>query len=1023
MKLESRQFRKLLFFTLAAGALLTGRAQLALDAPGHVYTDRERVTARGGTAGAAWTLTDWLGRALASGAFAPDGRAALGKRPVGYYHLKSAGADATFAVVPVPEGRVRTDASFYGVDSAQSWVSRLGSFDCPWYGGDSYRLVSDLLWRTGLSHVRERLRAAEVNPRPGEYDYSYYLYNADMLRARGIRVSGMFHDVPAYMDRIQKLPRDLAALYAFCRDTAAAFGDRMGDWEFWNEQDIGFAPEPVWDYVAALKAAYLGFKAARPNMPVLPGAVCHATRNAYDAGLYANDAAKYSDVFNFHTYSPLSSYPAMFGELRAFMEKAGIAGRAVWMTESGTNLEGHSDEDGAVRGQKAHSPAQELIHAEFYAKSQIALQMQGVSRNYFFVFGAYNERNGAKDWGVMRRDGTVKPTYAAMSAIARELAAARLEGEIRLGEPFKGYLFAQPDGSQTLAFWRVSPVDTARGGTVSAAPDEAATLALPIPPAGAYTLTDLCGQRTALSTNVVTATRYTAYLSGLRGLKADVPPVPCGTPTPYVPAADEDLSVVFRVDLNTNDFTVADRKSVAELHADTGRLRVQVWNLSPVAKRGTVAVAGGSLSGLPAEIALPPMGVAAFDCTYAARAGAPLVEPLVLSGLFAGRRTSRFAMPVRNLKAFLANGRTTELRNWRDPKAWRRNTSADRFAAVWDEAEQALRFDFAWTKTADRWFYPVYTLTLPDEAFDDALMFEFEVKSVQDKVENDFAGQNLMLVYADSARPARVLSYAAPLTDWETRRIDLTSGLSGAKSGAVKAIRLGANPKGTTGSFWIRNPRLLKCGARRTDAQAPAERDVVIYGSSPAALTAAIEAKRHGKTAVIVCPETRIGGLTTGGLGQTDIGNKSAFGGLARQFYRDVAAWYRDDRNWKCEKRADYRPNGQCEGTSDDETMWTFEPSAALAILERWEKENGLEIVRGEWLDRAKGGVTVADGRIVSFRTLSGRTFAARCSWTRPTRATSWRRRASPTPSDARRTPSTARRSAASSGGSRPATR
>lgn len=263
---------KTVFLTLVAGVLLTGQAKLTLDAPGHVYTDRERATARGGAAGAAWTLTDWRGRALASGTFAPDGCAALGKRPVGYYHLKGAGADATFAVVPVPEGRVRDDASFYGVDSAQSWVSCPGSFECPWYGGDTYRLVSDLLWRTGLAHVRERLRAAEVNPRPGVYDYSYYMYNADMLRARGIRVSGMFHDVPDYMDRIQKLPRNLAALYAFCRDTAAAFGDRMGDWEFWNEQDIAFAPEPVWDYVAALKAAYLGFKAARHCSAVLPNA-------------------------------------------------------------------------------------------------------------------------------------------------------------------------------------------------------------------------------------------------------------------------------------------------------------------------------------------------------------------------------------------------------------------------------------------------------------------------------------------------------------------------------------------------------------------------------------------------------------------------------------------------------------------------------------------------------------------------------------------------------------------------------
>ena len=153
------------------------------------------------------------------------------------------------------------------------------------------------------------------------------------------------------------------------------------------------------------------------------------------------------------------------------------------------------------------------------------------------------------------------------------------------------------------------------------------------------------------------------------------------------------------------------------------------------------------------------------------------------------------------------------------------------------------------------------------------------------------------------------------------------------------------------------------------------EFDIVIYGSSPAGIAAAVQAKRMGRSAVIVSPETRIGGLTTGGLGQTDIGNKKAFGGLALEFYRDVAAWYKDPANWKCEKRADYLPDGQCAGTHGDEAMWTFEPSAALAILERWERENGLEIVRGERLDRAKGGVTVSDGRIVSFRTLSGRAF------------------------------------------------
>ena len=95
--------------------------------------------------------------------------------------------------------------------------------------------------------------------------------------------------------------------------------------------------------------------------------------------------------------------------------------------------------------------------------------------------------------------------------------------------------------------------------------------------------------------------------------------------------------------------------------------------------------------------------------------------------------------------------------------------------------------------------------------------------------------------------------------------------------------------------------------------------DLVIYGSSPAALSAAIQAKRMGKSVVVVSPETRIGGLTTGGLGQTDIGMKAAFGGIAVEFYRDVAKYYSDPKNWIHQKPETYFPDGQCAGTRDGE--------------------------------------------------------------------------------------------------------
>ena len=167
---------------------------------------------------------------------------------------------------------------------------------------------------------------------------------------------------------------------------------------------------------------------------------------------------------------------------------------------------------------------------------------------------------------------------------------------------------------------------------------------------------------------------------------------------------------------------------------------------------------------------------------------------------------------------------------------------------------------------------------------------------------------------------------------------------------------------------------LAAMGLQAQAASAAADADIVIYGSTPAAISAAIQARRMGAKAVVVSPETRIGGLTTGGLGQTDIGIKSAFGGIALEFYRAVAQWYADPSHWKHGKAEEYLPDGQCAGTKDRDSMWTFEPSAALAILEGWEKRDRLDIRRGERLDR-NGGIEKKNGKIVAMKSLSGKVY------------------------------------------------
>ena len=155
--------------------------------------------------------------------------------------------------------------------------------------------------------------------------------------------------------------------------------------------------------------------------------------------------------------------------------------------------------------------------------------------------------------------------------------------------------------------------------------------------------------------------------------------------------------------------------------------------------------------------------------------------------------------------------------------------------------------------------------------------------------------------------------------------------------------------------------------------------DVVVYGGTSAGVIAAVQAKKMGKSVVIVGPDVHLGGLSSGGLGYTDTGNKAVIGGLARNFYHRVWVEYQKPETWKWQQTEAFGNKGQ--GTvamdKDERTMWIFEPSVAGKVFEDYVKEFGLTVLRDEWLDRAKG-VRVADGRIAEITMLSGKKFAGK---------------------------------------------
>ncbi|MBO5044165.1 MAG: FAD-dependent oxidoreductase [Alistipes sp.] len=121
------------------------------------------------------------------------------------------------------------------------------------------------------------------------------------------------------------------------------------------------------------------------------------------------------------------------------------------------------------------------------------------------------------------------------------------------------------------------------------------------------------------------------------------------------------------------------------------------------------------------------------------------------------------------------------------------------------------------------------------------------------------------------------------------------------------------------------------------------EYDVCVYGGTSAGVIAAYAVVKQGKKVLLVEPSQRLGGMTSGGLGQTDIGNKQVVKGLALDFYRRVGATY-----------------GRLES-------WIFEPSVAEAIYKDYIVRGNVEVLYGHRIvDAQKQGASITSINVES---------------------------------------------------------
>jgi hypothetical protein len=121
-----------------------------------------------------------------------------------------------------------------------------------------------------------------------------------------------------------------------------------------------------------------------------------------------------------------------------------------------------------------------------------------------------------------------------------------------------------------------------------------------------------------------------------------------------------------------------------------------------------------------------------------------------------------------------------------------------------------------------------------------------------------------------------------------------------------------------------------------TSAIAQQQVDICVYGATSGGVIAAYTAKKLGKTVLLIEPGKHLGGMTSGGLGLTDIGNKYAITGISRDYYRRIGQHY-----------------GKFE-------QWVFEPHVAEELFKEYVKRGKVDVLFSHRL----ASVRKTDGQI-----------------------------------------------------------
>ena len=279
------------------------------------------------------------------------------------------------------------------------------------------------------SWVRSDIDWRAVEESPGRWDFSRYDPVVADAHAEGLRHLAILHTVPAWANDgagAYAPPRHLGQLGEYCRRTAERYIPRgVRDYEIGNEVNL---PHPGWTrptgpaYVRQLlqpcaagvrgAARQLGVRVNIVLGSVVPGGTGPADPVRFLEEVYDAGAGPLFDTVSVHPYTrPLA--PAASDHLDGFVERVyevmrahGDAGKLIWATEYGYPTAG------------PHSTSEQRLAT--YVDTAVDLWYSHPFAGPLFWYSARDTGTDRGDdeqhFGLLRHDGSVKPTYPALAA-------------------------------------------------------------------------------------------------------------------------------------------------------------------------------------------------------------------------------------------------------------------------------------------------------------------------------------------------------------------------------------------------------------------------------------------------------------------------------------------------------------------------------------------------------------------------------------------------------------------------------